>query len=154
VSVGGLPGSGDPRDPAVRASDADRERVAGLLGEAHAAGRLTAEEFHERIDAAYRARTYGELTELTRDLPATGGHAVTPGSADRPPATEQEGALERSWARPAWAAWLAAVSVNVVIWALVSVSARDLVYFWPIWVAGPWGAVLLSRTLRGGRRRP
>jgi hypothetical protein len=32
---------------------------------------------------------------------------------------------------------------------LVSVSAGEPIYFWPMWVAGPWGAVLLATTLFG-----
>ncbi|GGX65141.1 DUF1707 SHOCT-like domain-containing protein [Streptomyces minutiscleroticus] len=58
--------------PDLRASDADRERVAEQLRDAVAEGRLTMEEFEERLEAAYRARTYGELAPLTRDLPAPG----------------------------------------------------------------------------------
>ncbi|WP_354645034.1 DUF1707 SHOCT-like domain-containing protein [Kitasatospora camelliae] len=54
----------------LRASDADRERVADLLRDAYAEGRLTVEEHSERIEAAYRAKTFGELAPLTRDLPA------------------------------------------------------------------------------------
>jgi hypothetical protein len=53
----------------IRASDADRDRVAALLQEHHAAGRLTAQEFDERVDAALHARTLGELDELLADLP-------------------------------------------------------------------------------------
>ena len=53
----------------IRASDEDRDRVAGLLQEHHAEGRLTAEEFSERMDAALHARTLGELDELMADLP-------------------------------------------------------------------------------------
>jgi Domain of unknown function (DUF1707) len=53
----------------IRASDADRDRVAALLQEHHAEGRLSAEEFSERLDAALRARTLGELDELLADLP-------------------------------------------------------------------------------------
>jgi uncharacterized protein DUF1707 len=53
----------------MRASDEDRDRVAGLLQEHHAEGRLTAEEFSERMDAALHARTLGELDELLADLP-------------------------------------------------------------------------------------
>jgi hypothetical protein len=53
----------------LRASDADRERVADLLREAYAEGRLTADEHSERLGAAYQARTLGELVPLTRDLP-------------------------------------------------------------------------------------
>lgn len=53
----------------IRASDADRDRVAALLQEHHAEGRLSAEEFGERVDAALQARTMGELDELLADLP-------------------------------------------------------------------------------------
>jgi hypothetical protein len=59
-----------PSDPKIRASDADRERTVALLREHLAAGRLTAEEFHERLDAAYAAKTLGQLDELLADLPA------------------------------------------------------------------------------------
>jgi len=55
-----------PRD--LRASDADRERVLTLLGEAAADGRLTLEEHSERAERAYAARTLGELAGLTTDL--------------------------------------------------------------------------------------
>src|ERR1700689_5709901 len=54
----------------MRASDADRDRVAALLREHHAAGRLTAEEFQERMDQAMEARTLGQLDALMTDLPA------------------------------------------------------------------------------------
>ncbi|MEU2783502.1 DUF1707 domain-containing protein [Streptomyces sp. NPDC007110] len=55
--------------PELRASDADRERVADVLRDALAEGRLDMEEFGDRLDATYQARTYGELEPLTRDLP-------------------------------------------------------------------------------------
>lgn len=65
-----------PRRPAeqatrvrdLRASDADRERVVAVLGEALADGRLSAQEHDERTTRAYAARTLGELTGLTGDL--------------------------------------------------------------------------------------
>ena len=57
-------------DPSIRASDADRDRAAALLREHHAAGRLTAEEFDERLDKAFEARTLGEIDGLLRDLPS------------------------------------------------------------------------------------
>ena len=53
-------------DPRIRASDADRDRTAALLREHHAAGRLTAEEFNERLDKAYAAKTLGELMSCWR----------------------------------------------------------------------------------------
>ncbi|MFD9715146.1 DUF1707 domain-containing protein [Streptomyces sp. NPDC059076] len=56
---------------AIRASDADRDRIADILRDALAEGRLDAEEHSERIDAVYRAKTVGELQPLVQDLPAT-----------------------------------------------------------------------------------
>ncbi|MEU8801459.1 DUF1707 domain-containing protein [Spirillospora sp. NPDC048819] len=52
----------------LRASDADRERVVAVLGEALADGRLTMDEHGDRTSRAYAARTLGELTGLTGDL--------------------------------------------------------------------------------------
>ncbi|WP_245642498.1 DUF1707 SHOCT-like domain-containing protein [Nonomuraea candida] len=53
----------------LRASDADRDRVAAVLSEALATGRLTSVEHADRLDSAYTAKTVGELVPLTRDLP-------------------------------------------------------------------------------------
>ncbi|MEU9604833.1 DUF1707 domain-containing protein [Streptomyces sp. NPDC048057] len=54
----------------MRASDADRDRIADILRDALAEGRLDAEEHSERIDAVYRAKTLGELQPIVQDLPA------------------------------------------------------------------------------------
>jgi Domain of unknown function (DUF1707) len=56
-------------DGGLRASDRQREAAAGVLREAYVAGRLDMTEFQERIDAAYSAKTEGELHRLTADLP-------------------------------------------------------------------------------------
>ncbi|MEU9778735.1 DUF1707 domain-containing protein [Streptomyces sp. NPDC047968] len=61
--------------PEMRASDSERERVAERLRDAVAEGRLDMDEFEQRLDAVYRARTHGELAPLVRDLPAPGGAA-------------------------------------------------------------------------------
>lgn len=66
----------DDELPQLRASDADRERVSEQLRDALAEGRLDMEEFEERLEATYKARTYGELAPITRDLP--GPAAVAP----------------------------------------------------------------------------
>ncbi|TFV64785.1 DUF1707 domain-containing protein [Geodermatophilus sp. DF01-2] len=58
-----------PRDGEVRASDAEREETVRQLQRGLSQGRLTVDEFDERVRAAYAARTLGELAELTRDLP-------------------------------------------------------------------------------------
>lgn len=132
--------------PEHRAGDADRDRVAAVLREAHAEGRLDADELAERLDATYAARTFGELAVLTRDLPDT-----TPGPrpAVSPPVRQAVSSPPRraGGVQAAWAAWAVAVAVNVVVWVLVSVSAGEPVYFWPMWVAGPWGAVLVVTTM-------
>jgi hypothetical protein len=68
----------DEHLPELRASDADRERVAGILRDALAEGRLAMDEFEERLEEAYRAKTYGQLEPLTRDLPAVAPRAAAP----------------------------------------------------------------------------
>lgn len=68
----------------VRASDAERDAVVGRLNQAVGEGRLTMDEFSERLELAYAARTRGELDPLLRDLPVgTGGAvpAITSGTA-------------------------------------------------------------------------
>jgi hypothetical protein len=57
-------------DGGMRASDDDRERTVEVLRDAYAAGRLDLDEFDERTTAAYSAKTWGDLRELTSDLPA------------------------------------------------------------------------------------
>lgn len=59
-----------PSTPDRRASDADRDRTVSALRAAVVEGRLTLEEFGDRVGAAHAARTEGELAALTRDLPA------------------------------------------------------------------------------------
>jgi hypothetical protein len=63
-----------PRD--LRASDADRDRVLAMLGEAMGDGRLTTDEHLERVQRACSARTLGELAELTADLAAPSAQPV------------------------------------------------------------------------------
>ena len=63
--------------PALRASDADRDRTVALLRDHAAEGRLTLEEFTERMERAYLARTHDELEELARDLPAPAALVVS-----------------------------------------------------------------------------
>ncbi len=77
-----------PSGPRIRASDADRDRVAQLLQEHCAAGRLTTEEFSERMEAALNARTMEELDELLADLPHVDlrRYQLPDASLHRPPA--------------------------------------------------------------------
>ena len=43
-----------------------------------------------------------------------------------------------------WGIWFTAVSINVVVWLLVTVTSGQLAYPWPLWVAGPYGAALFA----------
>jgi hypothetical protein len=73
----------DPTDPVaealrMRASDADREKVANVLRDAYAEGRLSHDEYDERLTEVYRAATYGDLIPVMRDLPVPPGTLALP----------------------------------------------------------------------------
>lgn len=78
-----LPGA----TPSLRASDEERDRVAAVLADALATGRLSADEHAERLEAVYAARTRDELAPLTADLPAPSEPAVLPAHLDDAPVT-------------------------------------------------------------------
>jgi len=65
----------------MRAASADRERAVDVLKAGFTEGRLTQDEYNDRMGRAYASRTYGELTALTADLPAGAMPAVWPASA-------------------------------------------------------------------------
>ena len=69
----------------MRASDADRERVARTLQVAAGEGRLTMSELQERLDVLYRSRTVGELEPLTHDLPDPVRFTASAAAPDRRP---------------------------------------------------------------------
>jgi len=138
----------------LRAADADREAAAERLKAALDEGRLTLMEYDERLRDAYAARTYGELNalfdDLPRTIPAQRAQMVPAGSApDQVAMPASQRTATRSWLLAVWSVWLGAVLINVVIWLLVSIGSGDAAYFWPMWVAGPWGAFLLVSTVIG-----
>ena len=146
-----------PANPQMRASDDDRDRAASLLREHHAAGRLTIEEFQERLDAAYRAKTLGEIDKLMADLPAIDLYHLPEQSmrrmahapAPHPVAPRSEhGRLSPAW-RAAWGSWASVSLVLFVIWLISAVGNHSANGLWFLWVAGPWGAVLLGRWMFG-----
>jgi hypothetical protein len=67
-------------DERIRASDADRDHITARLREHFAAGRLTPDELDERVSAALKAKTHGELRQLMTDLP----EPAAPKAAQRP----------------------------------------------------------------------
>jgi hypothetical protein len=94
--------------PELRASDADRERVAEVLRDALAEGRLDMTEFEERLDATYSARTYGELAPITRDLPVGGAPAAPRVSMTKEPERDGGWAGRITGAEPS-STWAVAV---------------------------------------------
>lgn len=82
------PGGGEP-DAGVRASDAERDATIERLSAATGDGRLTLEEFSQRMDQASSARTRAELDRLVADLPADAGGT--------PSAVAQQGAGPAKW---------------------------------------------------------
>lgn len=143
------------RQPELRASDVDRERVLSRLRDAHAEGRLDVTDFYERLDAVYNARTYGELDVLTKDLPAATGGQRWPATKEPNPAAKPAAPTDGlpPPLRAMWKLWMFVVLINLVIWASVSAGTAQLHYFWPIWVAGPWGGVLVAMSLVWGGSR-
>jgi hypothetical protein len=69
-------GRGDPSRPPgphrLRIGDAERDAATADLGEHYAAGRLTLDELHERVDAVLAAKTFGQLAAIMQDLPGPG----------------------------------------------------------------------------------
>jgi len=135
--------------PDMRAGDEDRDRTISTLREALVDGRLTHEEFDQRMGQAQTARTYGELAVLTSDLPDAPGPAAAPPTPV--PATMPEADLaptDKHNVRNGWAAWLGvSVMVNVIYFASWMTSGGSAPSYWPIWVMGPWGAAMIIATI-------
>ena len=129
----------------LRASDAERERIAKILRAAAADGLLTLEEADERLAVVYAAKYRDELAPVTADLPASGRHLL-----DNTPEA-------RSAGRRGLIGHIAVVTVIAAL-LVVAWSASNAPFFWPIWpiafmvftvvrharrlrhpwVAGPW----------------
>lgn len=138
------------RNPYLRVSDADRDQVASVLREHHAQGRLTLEEFQERLERAYAAKTYADLDAIVADLPADDLFRLPmPAHQRRRPASRTRGQVlrRRVILVSAWSTWAFVSSVNLVIWLAVSIAVAEPIYPWWIWVAGPWGAAMLAAQL-------
>ncbi|MET7821015.1 DUF1707 SHOCT-like domain-containing protein [Micromonospora zamorensis] len=146
----------DGRD-GMRASDSDRTAVADRLRVALNEGRLDLHEYDERLQRAYAARTYAELDGLLTDLPPVAPverSALSPLTPAAPPSVGDQPApvargVTARWLAEVWLPYLKVIAIVVTIWAVTSLLSQDLLYFWPAWVAGPWGAVLAVQTVTG-----
>ena len=138
-------------DPQLRVSDEDRDRTAALLREHHALGRLTPEEFSERLDKTFAAKTIGDIDPLLRDLPAIDLYRLPDARLTRQPRQAQVQPVRRGsrgW-RALWGAYATANLICFVVWMLSGFG-----YPWFLWVAGPWGALLAGTYLTLGPGRP
>lgn len=131
-------------DRSIRASDADRERVAASLRDHYAAGRLNGDEFNERLDKTYAATTVGELADLQTDLPAPAPPPLPEQAQPAGPVMARSGRLSVEW-RGAVGSWLCISLVCFVIWLLSGAAAS----LWFLWPTGIFGAILLARWVSG-----
>ncbi|WP_067972223.1 DUF1707 SHOCT-like domain-containing protein [Nocardiopsis trehalosi] len=136
--------------PEIRVSDADRDQVAKLLQDHYAHGRLDADEFNVRLESAYTARTRGDLAPLTEDLPERdlADLPVDPARAPAPRGERRALLRDPALAIP-WALWAGVNALCFTIW-LILLLAEGATYPWFLWVAGPWGIVMLFVTLAVG----
>lgn len=124
-----------PTDPArslLRAADADRERVAALLQDSYSQGRLVLEEFQDRLEQAYGAKTLGQLDVLTTDLPSEGTRPAKPAQMPSGQAVGRKNVRDRALC------YLIIMLFLVGIWAA---SGREG-SFWPIWPILVGGLIL------------
>ncbi|MEQ3552083.1 DUF1707 domain-containing protein [Pseudonocardia nematodicida] len=123
--------------PDLRIGDDERRRVIALLERHVGDGRLDLAEFADRSGRVTAARTRSDLDAVQADLPRL-PDPVAPQRARR-------AALAATWG-----SWALTSVICLVIWSAVALGGGGA-YFWPIWVIGPWGALLAIGTLAGGR---
>ncbi len=129
---------GGERNPSIRASDADRERVVEILRQHTAEGRITADEFEERMTAAYAARTMGALAELTTDLPVDLAE-----HARRQTELARQAKPRRTLSRQLRQEFSGLASLGVVLTTIWVISGAG--YFWPAW---PLGVIAVARMIQ------
>jgi hypothetical protein len=133
----------DPRRPenaGLRASDADRDVVLGVLGEAYADGRLTREELDERSAQAASSRTLGELPPLLADLLPS----ATRASASPVGAVDLDRAAHERYARRLREALWGFVSISAIVWVIWLITSGGDGFPWPAFVS-------LAAALNAGR---
>jgi Domain of unknown function (DUF1707)/2TM domain len=112
-------------DPRLRVGDDERKLVIDQLADHHAAGRLTLEEFEDRMAAAWTARTGADLALLHQDLPSP--------APTRAPARPWTG-RPRLDLDPQVRTYLAVIALLWLIWLLTGAG-----YPWPVWPMLGWG---------------
>ena len=127
----------------MRAADSDRQYVADRLREALDEGRLDLGEYDDRLKATYAARTYGELDHVLNDLPGVAPPERSQLATSAPAPAAEPRRRGHPWLWAIWGSWITTSLILFVIWVLTGAQGS----VWPLWVALPWGAVLLARTI-------
>lgn len=135
-----------------RASDGDRDVVAGDLRDAFSEGRLDADEYQRRLDAVWQSRTYGELDRLTTDLPEPINRIQAEAAEQEQKAIEERKKNELAEYLGEWKAWLGGALIMLAIWGISSIVSGDVQNFWPAWPIGIWGVILAVSALGGQER--
>ncbi|BAH48643.1 DUF1707 SHOCT-like domain-containing protein [Rhodococcus opacus] len=131
----------------IRISDSERDQVVAELGRHLTAGRLTIGEFDQRAAEVYRSTTRQQAHQVLRDLPSA-APTVAAASVTTPPTRPARRRIP-GHQKIEWLAWAVAGGINIAIWGIVSLATGAMIYAWPVWVIGPWGLVLLGRTVLG-----
>lgn len=132
ASVDGVSEHAEEHQPALRASDADRERVASRLHNAMADGRITMTELEQRLDKTYAAKTLGELAPITADLPADDAApafapSTTPSLIGGPPGSSFSMAVMAGASRRG--AWVVpAQHTSFAFWGGVDIDLRQATF--------------------------
>lgn len=147
-------------DRSIRASDADRDGTATRLRVAVNEGRLSLDEFDERLRGAYAAVTRGDLEPLTADLPAqpsdptqssdqvrSAGQAQVAGHSESAEAARKQ--RHRRKLSKEWRDWAGTSVILIGIWGVISLVTLDVQVFWPAFPIGIWAVVLLAGMLFG-----
>jgi hypothetical protein len=123
---------------ALRVSDLERERAVDELAQHYADGRLSTEELAERTQAAYQARSHGELERVLAELPAL---------------------VRRASFRRHVALYAVVNAFLVAVWLLTrqphpGPPGQGAGAFWPIWPILIWGFALTLKAIRREARSP
>lgn len=139
----------------LRIGDSDRELVSRLLKSAVDEGRLSLAEYDERLQQVYEAKTVGDLDPITGDLMGAGrgvlavnetGDLAPAGSVRTKPRTSRSNGTP-VWIKWMWFGWSVPVVLTTVIWGITALTEGPDRFFWPLWVAGPLGAIMASVTV-------
>jgi hypothetical protein len=120
--------------PDHRASDAEREATAERLRVAGGDGRLEPDELEQRLEAAYSAKTVGDLATLTRDLPAL----------PAAPAAVPDRVRDSQAVRARAASFIVVNTICIAVWAASGTHGG----FWPLWVILGTGIGLFATVVR------